>query len=708
MSKPQGLYPQPDCGVKFSCGVRRASDTVPNLGSNPPGPGQHWVKSTCPLDCFDSCSLRVEVRQGRVERVTGDPEHPLTRGFICSKGRRWRERLYSPQRVLQPLRRFGSTWQPVSWEEALGWVAARLEEILAVSGPLAVLHVAGDGSGGLLHDLDRRFFRALGGLTQPEGSLCWGSGLAAQVYDFGANRAHFWEDLLHARTIVLWGRNPLETNIHLVPFLRQAHTAGARIISVNPQRIRLEGLDALHIQPRPGTDGALALGVVRALARQGGLDEAFIQQHVLGAERVLQEAERYDAAAVERITGVDGAAVEFLATAYGRQRPTATLFGYGMQRYVNGGNTVRAIDALAALSGNVGVAGSGANYADRSWRQVLYSLSGPDVPAQVRTIPFSRLGEGIVEQRDPPIRAIFVTRANPVTQVPDTSRVMAAFRKAELSVVVDHFLTDTAQAADLFLPCTTVLEEEDIVISSWNPYGGYVWPAVPPQGGARRELDIFTDLARRLGVLDRFGEADATAWLARALAPAERYGVTLERFRQEGTVASPLAQPVAWQDGRFATPSGKVELVSAKAKEETGSAWARYSPPAVAGQGQGLVLITPHVAHRLHSQYFNLEPEGTAPRLPHLRLHPHTAARLGLARGEKVEISTSQGSLHAFLQLDPSVHPETAVLPEGHWLSSGGGVNLLTPALIPDMGLGTPFYDVRCQVRPAGHGNEKK
>ena len=333
------------------------------------------IRTNCPLDCYAHCGLIAHLENGKIINISGDEKHPLNKGLICNKGRRKHlQRLYSPERVKTPLRKTLSGWQPISWQNAYELIADNLRKILDVYGPLAILHHDNGGSEGILKTLPQRFFNALGGCTTPSGSICWGSGYQAQQYDFGHLQLHNWADITNSRLILLWGRDPATTNLQMMPLLKEAKQRGAQIIVVNPIAIASCSLADLHIAPRPGSDGALALAVAHEIIHNNWVDKEFISKHVYGYREYCELVKDYTPEKVATITGVPTEQIRLLAKAYGTISPASILFGYGLQRYTNGGQTIRAIDALAAITGNIGVAGGGANYAGSHWKGMLATI----------------------------------------------------------------------------------------------------------------------------------------------------------------------------------------------------------------------------------------------------------------------------------------------------------------------------------------------
>ncbi len=677
------------------------------------------VRTACPLNCYDTCGMLAYTRDGQVARLEGDPDHEITRGFICRKGRDFVERTCAPDRLLHPMQKDGGGWKRISWAQAYDLVGSKLAEARERYGSLSIFHNYDYGSQGLLRALDQRFFNALGGVTATVGSLCWSAGLAAQEYDFGAYAAHDPLDHLNSRAIVIWGRNPAYTNIHLIPIIQEARRRGARVALVDPIRTKTASFADMVVQPRPGTDGALALAVAQAIIEDGMADLGYIREHVHGFEEFRKLAAEFSPERAEGIAGVPAAAIRELAGLYGRVKPATLLIGMGLQRHTNGGQMVRAIDALAAITGNIGIPGGGANYAHSNLTG-FGEIKGREYAGQHREIVRAKLGQELLEAQDPAVQVAVITRSNPVAQSPATPKVIEAFRRMPFVVVVDQFMTDTAEMADVVLPCTTFLEEEDIYANSWHNWLAYGPRVVEPRGECKSDVVIFTELAQRMGLGSYFNRS-ITEWMEYMLAPLNRHGVTLERLKQ-GPMRFPGAPQVAWSDQRFLTPSGKYELFSEKARADGVDPLPRYRRPEEApgdapvvgdaGQVGGSVqfskyrlhLLTPHMQVQTHSQFANLasrrEMEET--KTPWVHLHPKAARERNLEEDDWAEVISARGSLKARVRVDGAVREDVALIYEGYWLKYGGGVNQLTADYVSDMGLQAAFYDCLCEVSKTG------
>lgn len=640
------------------------------------------------------------VEDGRVTKLVGDEHHPVTQGQICSRGRRILDRTYSPDRVLIPKKRVNGEWQSISWERAISEIAAEIQHTMDNYGHHSILHSYDWGSGTLLKNLNQRFFYKLGGCTETVGSLCWDAGLAAQTYDFGQARSHSPFDLKNAKRIVVWGRNLPVTNMHMVPFVRQAMANGTELAVINPLPTDLDRTSQLVVRPRPGTDGALALGILRVCRDNGWIDNGFLEQHSIGFEDLSAYLDTFTMEFVSKETDVSPYEIEQLARWYGTQGPVATLLGLGMQRYAGGGNTVRAIDALAAATGHIGVPGGGVNYANRQMtafldEEALAARTGRDVREFVRGTQANE-----ILKADPPIQMMFVSRTNPVSQVPNTQTLIEAYRQIPTIVVIDTMMTATAELADYFLPCTTVLEEEDISLSTmWHPYITYAHQAVSPRGEAKPDYEIFSLLADKLG----FGEdmrRPLTDWFELALRPLAVHGIDLATLQQRGTVRLPLPL-VPFADRVFSTPSGKVEFVSARAAEDGVASRVTYVRPWEADNaGRGTELSFPYAlitAHPRTSENSQHKAWPNLPEEPTAEISEAIARETGLATGQKARLETRYGQLQVVIRVQTSGHPRTVRVESG-WASEGRTINHLTSAQKADLGQQTSQYDVACRL----------
>jgi anaerobic selenocysteine-containing dehydrogenase len=571
-------------------------------------------------------------------------------------------------------------WERISWQDAAGLLAARIEGAVRRFGPRSLLFFNDAGSIAALKLVNRRFFNLLGGGTFASGSLCGGAGIAGQTIDFGVRTSHDPADLANAKLILIWGRNPAWTNVHVVPLLREARARETQAILIDPVVTATARLCDRHAQPAPGTDRFLALGMARVLLDEGLVDAGFLEAHTEGADEFFSLAHRYPLKKISEITGLTINNIKELAVIYGESRPAAILGGWGIQRWRRGGETYRFLDALGALTGNLGIPGGGVSHGmdETRWfsRHALLEERGTDR----REIPRPRIGAGIREAVDPAIRVAVICGANPIAQCPSTERVREAFRSLDFVAVVDMFMTDTAQVADLVLPTTHFLQERDMVASYWHNFVMPVNVAQSRLGEEKADLEIFALLADRLGFGREF-PGDPDFYLAELARPLAGMGVDLARI-MEGPVRSPGAVEIPFGGGLFPTPSGRFRFVS------------RITEPETDSSAYPLRLLSPHPHARNHSQLAGVP----GPRLPEVRIAPGAARGLGVAEGQTVAVESPHGKLVCRVVLTDKVRSDTALIYEGWWDRLGGSVNRLTSDALTDVGESASYYDVRCRL----------
>lgn len=662
---------------------------------------QKKIRSACPLDCWDACAFIVTREKDIAVKIEGDPEQEITQGFICPKGRKHLERVYHPKRLLYPLLKVGQEWEEISWEQAIEIIADKLRKIKKEYDSTAVVHYYDCGSGGILKEIDKLFFNLYGGASKAVGSLCWAPGIAAQKYDFGLSRSHHPKDLLNSQVILIWGRNPVETNIHLVPFLKQAREKGAKLVTIDPVVTPTVQISDFYFAPKPGTDGALALGLANLLIKSGYLDYNFVEKHSLGFTEYKELVKEYTLEKTAQITGLTENEILQLAKLYGQNKPGSIIIGYGVQRYTNSGQAVRAIDALAAITGNIGITGGGANYANflASLHYNWDPISGEGSGQSQRVFPKSKMAEFLNTAQEPPVKAVFVLRSNPVVQIPDTNQFIKALEQVEFKVVIDMFMTDTAKMADLVLPCTSFLEEENIISTSMgHGYLNYAHQVIKPLGEAKTEYEIFQLLAKKMCLKD-FPQDSAEELLKKVLQPiTDKYGITLEMLKKQ-SYCLPEFHQIPWEDKKFLTPSGKYEFFSQGANQEGGNPLPVFVNTAESLDGADVnqfYFLTPHPKESLHSQHYLFKEEGI---LPKAYLSFKRAEQIGIQEGEVIEIESARGTLKCIASLEKEMREDVVMVYEGWWLGPGGTVNMLTSDRYSDLGLGATYYDCVCRVK---------
>ena len=522
------------------------------------------VRAACPHDCPDTCAMRVTVQDGRAIKVQGDPKHPPTHGALCTKVSRYLERSYHPERVLRPLRRVGpkgsGRFEPVSWDAALSDIAARLKAI-AAGDPQAIVPYSYAGTMGLLQgeSMDRRFFHQLGA-SLLDRTICSSAGGEALAATYGGKIGMHLEHYAESRLIVIWGSNSITSNLHFWTFAQAAKRNGAKLICIDPRKTETADKCHQHIALLPGTDGALALGVMHELIVNDWLDHDYIERHTEGWPKLRERALQWPPERAARVCGIGADEVRALARDYGTTQPAAIRLNYGMQRVRGGGNAVRLIAILPCLVGAWRHRAGGLLLSSSGWFPTdKAALQRPDLlgARRPRTVNMSTIGDDLLREASPAfgpkIEALVVYNSNPVAVAPESPKVVRGFAREDLfTVVLEHFLTDTADHADYVLPATTQLEHLDVHASYGHTYALINEPAIAPLGEAKPNTQVFRELAERMG-FDEPCFRDSDEDMARV---AFARHIDFDALRSNGWVKLPLPE-APFARGQFATPSGK-------------------------------------------------------------------------------------------------------------------------------------------------------
>jgi anaerobic selenocysteine-containing dehydrogenase len=658
--------------------------------------------------------MLVQVEDGRAVEVAGDPDHPPTRGFLCTKVTRYLERVYNPGRLLYPMRRAGrkgeGKFERITWSEAVSEIAARFKEISdSADGPEAILPYSYGGTMGIVNgsSMDRRFFYRLGA-SKLARTICSSAGGDAMKLTLGATIGTDPEQIHRARLIVLWGTNTLTSNIHLWPEIKEALEAGSRLIGIDPYRNHT--MDHCHefLQLRPGTDAALALAVMNVILREGLEDREYIEAHTLGFEGMRKRAEEFPPERAAAICGLPESQIVAFAREYATTRPAVIRTNYGLQRHAGGGNAVRAISSLPAITGSWRDAGGGVLLSTSGMFRLNESaLQRPDlIRGNPRTINMSRLGEALTGA-SPPVRALYVYNSNPAAIAPDQSRVIEGLMREDLFTVVhEQFQTDTADYADILLPATTQLEHRDMV----RPYGHYYLvynePAIAPMGEAKPNAEVFRMLAEALGFdEDCFKDTDEEI-IRQAIdtdyAPFQ--GITLERLKKDGWARLNLPGEFApFAEGGFPTRSGKCEFYAESLEQQGMDPWPAYIPPRETSEAAPelaarypLQLISPPANTFLNSSFSHLESFLKSERRPVVLINPEDAARREISDGDMVSVFNDRGRCHLIARVSDRVKPGVACALSTWWnkLSPDGrNVNQTVSQALTDIGAGATYYD---------------
>lgn len=657
-------------------------------------------KAACPLDCPDACTLSVTVQEGRVTRVRGDRRNPLTAGFICAKVQRLPDHLYGPERLLYPLLRDGpkgsGQFRRISWDEALDRAAQALASARDQHGGESIVPCNYGGSNGYLTQGsadDRLFYRL--GASRLDRTLCAAPSGEAQRLLYGKMPGVAPQDLAHSRLIVMWGANPSASGIHLLPPIKAARRAGAKLVVVDPRRTPLAQDADLHLPLRPGTDLPLALCLIRALFEEGGADLDFLARHSVGADTLRQRALPWTWEATAAECGLSVEPIRALYRLYREIRPAVIRCGWGVERNRNGGSAVAAVLALPAVAGAFGVRGGGYLMSNSGAWKIDTSKAVNEPEPETRVINQSQLGRALLEA-DPALRLLFVFNCNPLSTLPDQERFRRGLLREDLFTLVhEQVMTDTARYADLLLPATTFLEHGDLA-RGYGALSMQRWSAAAPAAGeARPNHAVFEALLDRLG-LARAGDPSGEDALAAAVLAGTRDGARIALELAQDGVATPPAGPVPVQflDSFPGTADGRAHL----APPELDGSLYRYQPdPGTARYP--LALISPALGEQTSSTFGQLQTRPSA-----ALLHPEDAATAGVSDGASVRIYNDLGAVVVRAALSDAVRPGVIVLPKGLWArhtENGATANALIPDTLSDLGDGACYNDARVAIAPA-------
>jgi anaerobic selenocysteine-containing dehydrogenase len=665
------------------------------------------IRTVSPRAGYGSDVLNAHVEDGRLVEVEGVEEDRHARGRLTPFARRYVERVYSKDRLLHPLVSVGERgegrFEKASWDEAIDRIAAALTKLAREDDPRALLHYSATGQDGVMSQFSNLFLSYFGGHSAVYGGICHAAGMEATRLTFGALHHHPPEDYENSRMIVLWGKNAAVTNPHQLHFLEEAQSRGTRLVCIDPVRTKTARLCDEHLAPMPGTDGFLANAIAYALIEEGLVDEDFIRHYVEGFEDYRWMVRNYAPAKAAEVCGIDEQVILGFARRLGQARPFNINVGFGLQRYRNGGQTVRAIAALSAITGNIGVPGGGFDYFNQSafvTRPYPFKIPAPPRIRQIGAV--ARLGRVVLGAKDPPIRAAIIERANPMTQTPFTSAVHYALARLEFLCVIDQFLTDTAERADVVLPAKTMFEELDLVPGCWDGVLHLKQKCIDPPGEVRTEREIYRALAERLGYPTEQFDIDPEEMINRVLPP----GLSVNRLRKRPfDRRGPSFVP--FSDRRFPTPSGKIELRSEAAEVS----WhvdplPFYAPPRESSQNDAerarrfpLHLLTPKSEDRFLSQWALDETLRTEGGPTTVRLHPEDASSRGIEADDLVRVFNDRGETKLPARIDDSLRPGIVVIPQGRWIERDGlSVNVFTHDDVTDMGYGTTYFDCLVEV----------
>ncbi len=671
-----------------------------------------YKRSVCPHDCPDTCGLLVGVEGGRVVSVKGDPDHPFTRGAICVKVSHYGERVHSPLRIHRPLRRVGKkgagAFEPVSWDQALHEIVERYKKIISDFGGEAILPYSYAGTMGVVQfHAGHPFFHRLGA-SRLLRTICGAAAEAGFSASMGSIPTTNIESAVDSDLIILWGTNTLSTNMHAWPFFLKARRNGAVIAAIDPYGNRTAREADLHLKLRPGTDAALALGMMHILVKKGLINRTFIAEETIGFEQLQPRLENYEPQRASGITAIPADRIEDLAIRYGTARAPYIRTGWGPSRQLKGGMAMRTIALLPALVGAIHKRGGGitrstsAAFAFNMKALVQEGLA----PTAARTINMVQLGSALTQLHDPPVKALHVYHSNPAVVAPDSSQVLRGLQREDLFTVVHEIvMSETALYADLVLPATTSMESTDLYRSYGHYYLQMAHPVIEPVGEARSSLSIFQELAHRFGFNEPCFNQSESEIIDALLASDSPYlkGITLDRLEEGRPVR--LNVPADIFSGGFGTPSGKIEFYS-RSMAARGLDPLPNGDPSVdaAGQGRfGLQLITPPRHQFLNSTFNEIDDLRNQAGPPTLMIHPDDAKDRGIEENMQVRVFNDRGEVFLFAQITDRTGPGVTVAEGLYWprfMPGKHGINHLTSQALTDMGQSCAFHCNLVEVTP--------
>ncbi len=685
------------------------------------------VHAACPHDCPDACGVLITVEDGRATKVQGDPAHPVTRGFLCAKVAKYLDRVYSPDRVLYPMRRTGrkgrgAQFERITWDAALNEICSRFRKIIRDFGSEAILPYSYGGTLGVLNGsaMDRRFFHRLGA-SQLKRTICSKAGEEGTRSVIGAKLGTEPEQFRHSRLIIAWGTNIHANNVHLWPFIEEARRAGGKLVVIDPYRTRTAACADWYLAINPGTDVALALGMMHVIINEGLYDKPYVDAHTTGFEQLRERVREYRPERVTAITGVPAQEISKLARLYATIRPAGIRLGYGVQRCENGGMAVRAITMLPCITGSWKEIGGGLVLSTSAGHQLRRDrLERPDLmeaalgrPA--RAVNMIEIGRALLEVSNPPLKSVFVYNSNPVAVAPDHNRVVRGFSREDLFTVVhEQFFTDTTDYADVVLPATTFFEHKDLQTSYGHYYLQVSHAAIAPLGECRSNFDVFRALAQRMGFTEECFQESVDKAIDGALESSHAWvaGITREQLEREGHVRLKFGDTGApflpFAEGNFLTPSGKAELYSAELAAHGLEPVVSFKPPTESRHSSEaakypLELLARKPHNFLNSTFSNIASLQGMEESGLLEMNAADAAARSLRDGDRVRVHNERGELHLRARVDGTVQPGV-VAAKLNWAKlsqDGRNINALTSDRVTDLGEAPTFYSALVEVTKA-------
>lgn len=655
---------------------------------------QKVTRHICPRNCYASCSILGYSNNGRLVKVTGDPKHGYTKGLLCSKGYNYINTIYHPDRLKYPMRQYprgSGNWQRISWTEAINMISEKMIELYQRYGSHQSLALNKySGNMGVLHHAMEGFFNGLGKTSRATGNPCWAPGMDALFYDYGGFQTSDMADILHAKTIILWGINPVWTSIHAMKYIYGAQKRGAKIITIDPIYTETAKKSDYYIQVKPKGDGALAIAIAKYLIEHEMVDQSFLNRYTVGWDELQKHLEQYSMEDALKQCGQSMEAVQFLAERMANDKPTFIWLGFGMQRNKHGGKNIRAINALAAITGNVGKKGSGVQFGQRATWKFTYNILNykpKDKESGIRSIDMNDFANDLKKQQDPPVKFLWITCRNLITQGSDTNQLKKALADLELIVTVEHFMTETAKYSDIVLPAMTQFEEWDVVASYWHHWISINEPAVEPYYESKSELEIARLLSQKLNEFEDGFSAFPTDLTDEQFLDQEftkefyeDLGIAHWRELLNGPRKVPLPS-TAWEDLSFQTPSGKIELMSALAVNANLSPFGMELNEENEPSAYPFTVLLNHEPFRINSQFQNLNTFKEFHPEPCMYLHPEVAKKKGIQHNSIIRVFNEIGEVMIRAKYSDELHPQALLIYPNHPL-----INQLIRFTPADMG----------------------
>jgi anaerobic selenocysteine-containing dehydrogenase len=642
------------------------------------------IITTCTRDCPGSCSILALVEGNKIIKLRGNPEHDITAGFLCKNTSHYLENyFYNSKRILHPLLKENGEWKRISWTEALNIAASKISEVIEEYGSSAILYYQGFGARTALQAMNKRFFNLLGGVTTTYGTVCGGIGHAALEHDFGVKISHDPIDQLNSNFIIIWGRNPAVTDVHLWRILRKAQRNGTKLVVIDPVKTKTARYANLFIQPAPRSDSHLAMVIIKLILDNTLQDQGFLEKYTHNFHSFKKILDQYPLEILARECDVDIKKLKELAMDYAKGKPSSIIVGWGVHRYKQGHLALHMMDALAAITGNIGVSGGGVTQGFEEYEYFDFSLEMNKLGKNQRKLPMPKIGEAILETVNPPIKLIFLASGNPINLNPNSLKVKKAFESVDFVIIIDHFLNDSSESADLFLPATTFLEEEDLMGSFGHNWISPLNPVIPPQGEVKSEFEIFQLLSQRLGFADKMS-GKPREWLEKLAYPILGRGFSLESIQNKPVKLVSVNQ-IPYSDKKFKTESGLFEFIDDF----------NYLDNEKNGLYQ-LYLLSTSPEDWVGSVIPESEMEEG---LLEVKVHPLVLEENKLNDGEVAYLESRIGELKVKIKESEDVRPDFVLAYKGGWMKYGKNINVLTEDMISEKGDGAPYYETMVKLK---------